>query len=398
MKIPERTVLIGSIALNVVLLITVLFLWQRSSPPTPPTTTAVAAITATSVSPTPTTPQETAVPTTAATALPSEPTATPTEEPTAVPTPETSPEATSEPTTAPTVEPTVTAAPLPTETPEPTAVPADTAVLTGPNWLRYVNQFRLEANLPLVTENAAWSQGAANHSFYMVLNSDASHNEQVNAMGYTPEGAEAGTNGNIAISGSTGVGYTWPVDYWMSASFHALPLLDPELQQVGYGEYRDPASSFGLAATIDVNRGLRGMPADVQFPLTFPQDGGQTWVTTFSLPEFPNTIAGCSGYTQPTGAPLIIQMGGGDETPRVTSSEILRDGQAVAHCVFTEATYTNSNSYWQGIGRKILDERDAIILVPRSPLETGKSYTVTVVANGQEISWQFDVVAGPPTS
>ena len=289
----------------------------------------------------------------------------------------------------------------PTETPTktPTAVPTETPIaLTGPNWLRYANQFRLQAGLPPVTENADWSEGSANHSLYMVLNSDTSHSESKNQIGYTESGAAAGQNGNIAVSGSAGVGYTWPLDYWMSASFHALPLLDPELQMVGYGDFRDASSSFGMAATMDVKRGIRGLPADIQFPITFPKDGGQTWVTTFNLPEFPNSIASCPGFSQPTGAPIILQIGSGDRVPRVTSTELKRGDTPVPHCSFSETTYTNPNSYWQGVGRLILDVRDAIVIVPRSPLVVGQKYTVTVNTNGQVITWQFDVVAGPPTN
>jgi hypothetical protein len=184
----------------------------------------------------------------------------------------------------------------------------------------------------------------------------------------------------------------------MSASFHALPLLDPELQMVGYGDFRDASSSFGMAATMDVKRGIRGLPADIQFPITFPKDGGQTWVTTFNLPEFPNSIASCPGFSQPTGAPIILQIGSGDRVPRVTSTELKRGDTPVPHCSFSETTYTNPNSYWQGVGRLILDVRDAIVIVPRSPLVVGQKYTVTVNTNGQVITWQFDVVAGPPTN
>ncbi len=393
MQNRERTLLIGSIILNVILLVAVVVLWQRpAATATPPTAQAnlPPGTEAASASPTAASPTNTAVP------------ATSTAEPTATVTP--SPEPTLEPTTPPTQEPTPTptvapsATPMPTNTPEPTPIPTAAPLLTGPNWLRYVNQFRLEANLPLVSENAAWSQGAANHSFYMVANSEASHNENAKSTGYTPEGQAAAQNGNIAVSGAAGVGYTWPFDYWMSASFHALPILDPQLQMVGYGDYRDASSGFGMAATLDIHRGLRDLPPDIQFPILFPKNGGQTWVTSFTLPEFPNTLAGCPGYTQPSGAPIIVQIGSGDQTPRVTSSEILRDGTPIPHCVFTEATYTNSNSYWQGVGRQILDERDAIVLVPQAPLQVGSTYAVTVVVNGQEISWQFDVVAGPPTN
>ncbi|MBK7914739.1 MAG: CAP domain-containing protein [Chloroflexi bacterium] len=394
MKNQDRTLLIGSIALNVALLIAVAFLASRPGPSPEATqvaqvNTPTSAVTPTSAPSPSSAPSPTAVIVTVVVSATPAPTARPTETP--------APTATAAATAVPSAAPTETPTETPTKTP--TAVPTETPIaLTGPNWLRYANQFRLQAGLPPVTENADWSEGSANHSLYMVLNSDTSHSESKNQIGYTESGAAAGQNGNIAVSGSAGVGYTWPLDYWMSASFHALPLLDPELQMVGYGDFRDASSSFGMAATMDVKRGIRGLPADIQFPITFPKDGGQTWVTTFNLPEFPNSIASCPGFSQPTGAPIILQIGSGDRVPRVTSTELKRGDTPVPHCSFSETTYTNPNSYWQGVGRLILDVRDAIVIVPRSPLVVGQKYTVTVNTNGQVITWQFDVVAGPPTN
>ena len=93
--------------------------------------------------------------------------------------------------------------------------------------MRYVNQFRNQANLPFLDEDADMSEGAANHSYYMVLNDSANHSENPNASGYTDSGNRAGQNGNIAISGIAGLFYDWSIDYWVSAVFHPVPLLDP---------------------------------------------------------------------------------------------------------------------------------------------------------------------------
>jgi uncharacterized protein YkwD len=376
-------VLGASLALNVLLLVLVGFLWLRQSP-----VEAATAVVAITPEPSPTAPSPTATP------LP-EPTVTSTLEPIAGPTLEPTAEPTIEPTAEPTIEP--TAEPTIEPTPEPTVepTPEPTPVVTGPNWLRYANQFRLQGGLPLLTENSLWSIGSAEHSRYMALNNTATHVQEPDLAGYSPDGALAGLNGNIAMSGSADVALIWPFEYWMSASFHALPLLDPQLQRVGYGDYRDARSAAGMTATLDVARGLDEQQTDFAYPLTFPRDGGQMWVTTFNLPEFPDSAAGCPGYNRPTGAPIFVQIGPGDQTPSVTRTELLRGDTAVPHCVFTETTYTNSNPYWQSIGRRILDDRDAIVLLPRSPLEVGQRYSVTVETNGQTISWQFDVVTRP---
>lgn len=382
----ERVILGASLLLNVVLFLVVVWLWPRarddSGLTSPPTLPAVA------------------VATTAPTARPSpEPSPIPVTEtptPTLLPTETAVFTPTSEPT--PTPLPTETLPPTETPAPTPTSAPAEAdAAFTGPLWLRYLNQFRLQAGLPFVTENTVWSSGSAAHSRYMMLNNSASHAENAQQEGYSEEGARAAANGNIAMSGSADVSLIWPFDYWISASFHALPMLDPQLQQVGYGEYRDARSAAGMTATLDVKRGRLGLPDDFQYPITFPKDGGEMWVTTFNLPEFPNSAAGCPGYTHRLkGAPLIVQIGPGDQTPAVTRTELRLNGAPVPHCSFNETNYQNENLYWQDVGRKILDERDAIIILPRDPLEIGKTYQATVEVNGMVITWQFSVVPRPP--
>ena len=69
----------------------------------------------------------------------------------------------------------------------------------------------------------------------------------------------------------------------------------------------------------------------------------------------------------------------------------------MASCLFTEATYSNSDNYAQKTGRTILDERDAIVIMPRSPLLADSTYTATIVADGQTYSWFF-TTARPPAN
>ena len=182
----------------------------------------------------------------------------------------------------------------------------------------------------------------------------------------------------------------------MTAPFHALPMLNPRLHTTGYGIYRDAASSMKMTATLDVKSELSDGDGSVVYPLIFPRNGGQTWILDSRLPEFPNPLQSCPNYTRPVGAPLIVQIGPGDQTPIVTSSSITVDGTAVAHCIFTEATYYNEDSYQQRIGRTILDQQDAIILIPRHPLEAGRTYSASLMVNGVEIAWQFNTIARRP--
>ena len=290
----------------------------------------------------------------------------------------------------PTTEPSPTIAPTATPQPEPTEV-----VYTGPDWLKYTNRFRAQAGLPLLVENKRLSEGAANHSYYMVVNNISSHNENPSLPGYTDTGAQAGVNGNIAISGVAGTTYSWPIDYWISAAFHIIPLLNPALEYVGYGEHSDFSSNFGMVATMDVKSGLRAEAADVDYPIMFPRDGGETWVRSYGMPEFPNTAAGCSGYQKPTGAPIILLLGDGENTPQIRETRLEENGNIIPHCAFDETDYYNPDAYWQEIGREILDKNDTVVILPRSPLKVGQTYTVFVNNGGEAIEWSFQVVESP---
>ncbi|WP_420631296.1 CAP domain-containing protein [Candidatus Leptofilum sp.] len=382
---PYRIGLTLSGLLNVVLI--VLLLMSRSSngeTAVPPTSSndevaALPSATATNLPPTAT-----------ATTLPTatnEPTATATFLPTA-----TLP-ATQEPTAV--AEPTATPAPTATMPPPPTAVPTN---VPGPDWLRYFNQFRTQAGLPQLTENLAWSAGAAAHSQYMMLNSSTVHAEDPNSAGYSESGNEAGQNGNIAVSGWDGASDLWPIDYWITAPFHAVPMLNPLLTQIGYGVFRDASHSFKMTATLDISskRDLGDLPAGLTYPVTFPQDGGEIWVLSYSLPEFPNPLTSCSGLQKPVGPPLVLQLGSGDVTPSVTQTSLTSsNGAFITHCALDETNYFNSNQYQQQQGRNILDKQDAIVLIPASPLTVGETYTASVTVNGETIEWTFTAVSPP---
>jgi hypothetical protein len=88
-------------------------------------------------------------------------------------------------------------------------------------------------------------------------------------------------------------------------------------------------------------------------------------------------------------------MGNGDQTPSVTGSSLMKDGQTIPHCVIDETSYTNPNSNRQRIGRQVLDKRDAIVLIPHAPLVQDSTYSVEVEVNGETISWEFTAVASP---
>lgn len=310
------------------------------------------------------------------------------------------PVATAVPTLVPTTFPTDEPEPLPTATTLPTSIPqtppTPTIEAAGTDWLQYVNIFRSQASLPPLLENTTWSLDSSLHSRYMTYTGNLSHNEDPASQYYTKGGQAAGENGNIAAGWVGSDPFKWAINYWMSAPFHAIPIIDPQLYSTGFAEYRDVAGAQPLTATMDVRRGLGAMPEGVTFPIMYPRDGGLTWVLRYSLPEFPEALSTCAGYVQPTGAPIILQLGDGRGVPNVTATALYRDGEYLAHCRFDETNFTHPNEWRQKSARLILDNRDAIVIIPQQPLLPNSTYSVRVDANGQTYTWSFHTLAGPP--
>ena len=284
----------------------------------------------------------------------------------------------------------------PTPTPVPTDPPTPTVEAVGTDWLRYLNLFRQQANLPPLLENTLWSLDDAQHSRYMTYTGNLSHNEDAASQYYTKGGQAAAENGNIAAGFISSDPFKWAINYWMSAPFHALPIIDPQLATTGFAEYRDVSGAQPLTATLDVKRGLGPLPDGVSYPIMFPRDGGLTWVLRYSLPEFPEALSTCAGYQQPTGAPIMLQIGDGSQVPNVTASALFRDGEPLAHCRFDETNFTHPNEFRQRTARLILDNRDAIIIIPQQPMLPDSTYSVRVDANGQTYTWSFRTASGPP--
>jgi hypothetical protein len=114
--------------------------------------------------------------------------------------------------------------------------------------------------------------------------------------------------------------------------------------------------------------------------------------------EWPDPVGSCPGYSRPTGAPIIVQFGNGSTKPSVSSFTLSMDGKVLDACLFDETSYRNSDSYAQGVGRTILDEQDAVVILPRDPLAADAEFTVQLVANGETYTWSFTTIKRAPTN
>lgn len=309
---------------------------------------------------------------------------------TATPVPATNtntPTAIPSPTPTPTVEPTNTPQPTPTEIPMLTPLPA---------WLSYLNQFRAMANLPPLTDQEAVTVGSQLHSRYMVGN-DApyAHYEEKSKPYFDPAGDQAARNGNIFATNDTDGNYLWSINFWVSAPFHLIGLLNPDLRVVGYGDYKEEVGDTQMAAVLDIHSQLSKANQGFDYPIMFPGDGSSTWVVRHSMVEWPYPFDGCPGYAPPTGAPIVLLLGDGSKTPNVISHRLSTGGQVLDSCVIDETSYRNNDSYEESVGRGILDRSDAVVIMPRNPLAVDQTYMVQVNVDGDTYAWSFNTQRRP---
>jgi hypothetical protein len=176
----------------------------------------------------------------------------------------------------------------------------------------------------------------------------------------------------------------------MQAPFHAVGILDPRLNQVGYGSFREEDGGLQMGATLDVIRGLGGIPSGVSYPIAWPADGSTLSLTSHHT-EYPDPLSSCPGYQAPTGIPILLQIGSGDQTPQVLSHSFSQGDQSLEHCIFDETNYSNVDSSAQNLGRAVLGARDAIVLIPQAPLIPGATYTVSITLASGSYTWSFNV-------
>lgn len=272
---------------------------------------------------------------------------------------------------------------------------ADNANAIATSWLARVNFYRAMASLPPVFEEPMLSAPVAAHARYMVANDVIQHSQNRKRSWSSREGAVAATMSNLAASTNPNEPDSWAVDAWMQAPFHAVGILDPALRKVGFGIHREhDGRRIQTAAGLDVIRGRSTRPVDTTYPIVWPANGTSVPIGMHTS-EYPNPLTSCPGYTLPAGLPVIVQMGAGGGIPQVTRTSISEGTRPLEHCVFDESTYRNPNAAEQALGRRVLAFRDAIVLIPREPLQVGSSYRVLVEANGRSIDWVFTVAHSP---
>ena len=262
---------------------------------------------------------------------------------------------------------------------------AGNAQTVEPAWLQVVNSYRMSAGLPRVAEDRAWMDAVAKHAVYLAMTGSMVHGEDAGSPYYSAEGAAAAAKSVLAGGRGTQRSDRDLIDSWMTAPFHALHFLEPRLQRVAFASTHGIAgASLNSSAVLDVVHGL-GTKVVTDRPITFPADGSTMPLTSF-VGETPDPLTACPGYTAPAGLPLLAMF---PTPPGTATATLSTGGQRVEICLI-DSGYENPDASEQRTARMILTQKNAVVIVPRMPLQAGATYTARVTTSSAGmVEWSF---------
>ena len=256
-----------------------------------------------------------------------------------------------------------------------------------------LNWWRGLAGAPAVQGNLELHSGCRAHARWMTNWQTAAHTEDPNLPGYTYEGDSCGQAGILAFGVNLYPTDAQAVDALLASPFHALTALDPRLSEVGFGSARLDTVWSGsyVAAALDVYHGVDW--SRTLSTQTFPRNGGTMPVLSYNGIAQPDPLSACPGYTAPSGAALLVWNA---PTGVPVSTTLAQGSTLLEHCVIRAGTYVNDNTELYRQGNSTLGGAAAVMIIPRYPLQAGKSYTMRLLYNGgQTVQWSFATSTNP---
>jgi hypothetical protein len=269
-----------------------------------------------------------------------------------------------------------------------TALTVAPAAAMADDWLGEINYYRAAAGVGPVADNPSLDQAMQRHIVYLqndLQDGESPHTEILGRPDYSPSGALEAENSNIAM-GSPGVfsSATAAIDSWWESPFHAIGMLRPGLATTHLALAGD-----GSAAMLDVFSGLTTF-APAAAPVLFPGPGSVTNLTSYSGAEVPSPLSACGlPFNRQYGLPLIALLPAAPAAGLTAALAGPAGTQSL--CVVDADTFGADTT-----GQEILQQDDAVVLIPSAPLTTG-GYTATIAQPGQpNLSWSFTESGTPP--
>ena len=268
------------------------------------------------------------------------------------------------------------------------ALDAPPAQPSSDRWLAVVNYYRSTAYLPRVSADDALSRGARKHAEYMVATDDVTHSQDPKSPLFSVLGNEAGTHSNVAgwWGGFEATDRAF-IEQWMVGPFHAVGILRPNLKKVGYGSAYDK-TGMTSAAALDVIHGLDYSVSSTK-TVIWPGHGSTQPLYSYDGGEYPDPLSSCRGYSAPAGLPIVVQFPTPVRNP--TFSFRRPSGEELPACEVDATNYRNGNAAAQSLGRALLAGDNVVLVIPKAPLEPGKSYVVKVTSGGNTAKSRFSI-------
>ncbi|MFO0863583.1 MAG: CAP domain-containing protein [Gemmataceae bacterium] len=241
-----------------------------------------------------------------------------------------------------------------------------------------VNQIRKTAGLAPVTLDPDLHRGCRNHARYLVLNANhpataglGAHDEDMTLPGATAEGKDAGKKAVIALGDHDPRD---AVDGWMATLYHRIPILEPNLKQVGFGLAR--GDRLGWITVLNLMSGkTRGRPHEVLYPvpdqsdvpLHFPPGG-----------EVPDPIP--EDKDKKAGYPITLFFP--YESPLVGATGRLEDGDGNRVDVWFSSPDKHANPKYDK------HQGNTVCLIPKDPLKAKTKYVVHVLGTRSGTKWE----------
>ncbi|MGI8574449.1 MAG: CAP domain-containing protein [Egibacteraceae bacterium] len=267
------------------------------------------------------------------------------------------------------------------------------------DWVRRLNRWRGEYGTSAVTAEDPLSRALDRHVRYMLAVRQATHEQNPSHPAYSPAGARAAQRSILRLSWQT----KRParphrlIDRWLASPFHALAMLDPRLQASGFAV---GTRKGYVASGLDVLAGRAPQRGRTE-PLRRWPSPRTTWLPQldYRATERPDPLSFCPARYREAepdgrplvGLPLILSLGAGNELSAQPTVALSSGGQELGVCVVTEHSGAGdaAGTATAGLTRGILAGQHSILIVPRRPLERGRSYRVAVQLADRRIVWSF---------